>query len=76
VTTQIAVRLDADDLGYLDRLVADHRARSRADAVRWAIDAARRRDRDAADVAAYAATDDDPELDALARHARASLDLE
>lgn len=77
VTTQIAVRLSDEDLGYIDQLVAEGKAKSRADAVRGFIDAARKASRDAADAAAYAATDDPDDLEALARWAGGQrLDVE
>lgn len=76
MTTQIAVRLNDQDVHYLDQLVTDHRAGNRAEAVRLAIEAARRRDREAADLAAYAATEEDPEMDALAEYAVANMDLD
>ncbi|MGE5762738.1 MAG: ribbon-helix-helix domain-containing protein [Mycobacterium leprae] len=77
MTTQIAVRLSDEDLGYIDQLVAEGKAKSRADAVRGFIDAARKASRDAADAAAYAATDDPDDLEALARWAGGQrLDVE
>jgi Arc/MetJ-type ribon-helix-helix transcriptional regulator len=70
VTTQIAVRLPEELVEFIDRLVSDGRAASRAAVVSQALQRERRRElaaRDAAILAAPQGTDDD--LDALAQHA-------
>ena len=76
MSTQIAVRLPEELVEFIDRLVADGRAPSRAAVVSQALKRERRRElaaRDAAILAAVAENDDD--LDALAEHAaRTPLD--
>ena len=70
MSTQIAVRLPEELVEFIDRLVADGRATSRAAVVSRALQRERRREiaaRDAAILAAPVTEDDD--LDALARHA-------
>jgi Arc/MetJ-type ribon-helix-helix transcriptional regulator len=70
VSTQIAVRLSEDLVEFIDRLVADGRASSRAAVVSQALQRERRREiaaRDAAILAATATQHDD--LDSLAQHA-------
>lgn len=76
MSTQIAVRLPEDLVEFIDRLVSDGRASSRAEVVSQALRRERRRElaeRDAAILAAVGSADDD--LDALAEHAaRTPLD--
>lgn len=76
MSTQIAVRLPEELVQFIDRLVAEGRASSRAAVVSQALQRERRRElavRDAAILAA--AVDDDDDLDALAEHAaRTPLD--
>jgi Arc/MetJ-type ribon-helix-helix transcriptional regulator len=76
VSTQIAVRLPEELVEFIDRLVADGRASSRAAVVSQALQRERRRElavRDAAILAA--AGNDDDDLDVLAEHAaRTPLD--
>ena len=70
MSTQIAVRLPEELVEFIDRLVADGRATSRAAVVSRALQRERRREiaaRDAAILAAPVTEDDD--LDALARQA-------
>jgi Arc/MetJ-type ribon-helix-helix transcriptional regulator len=70
VSTQIAVRLSEDLVEFIDRLVADGRASSRAAVVSQALQRERRREiaaRDAEILAATATQHDD--LDSLAQHA-------
>jgi Arc/MetJ-type ribon-helix-helix transcriptional regulator len=76
VSTQIAVRLPAELVEFIDRLVADGRAPSRAAVVSQALQRERRRELAARDAAILAAAGDDvDDLDALARHAaRTPLD--
>ena len=75
MSTQIAVRLSEELVGFIDRLVSEGRAPSRAAVVSQALQRERRREvaaRDAAILATAAANDD---LDALAEHAaRTPLD--
>jgi Arc/MetJ-type ribon-helix-helix transcriptional regulator len=76
--TQIAVRLPEELVEFIDRLVSDGRAPSRAAVVSQALQRERRRElaaRDAAILAAETRDDDPDDLDALAQHAaRISLD--
>jgi Arc/MetJ-type ribon-helix-helix transcriptional regulator len=75
VSTQIAVRLPEELVEFIDRLVADGRAPSRAAVVSRAIQREMRRELAARDAAILAAAGDDDDLDALAEHAaRTSLD--
>lgn len=69
MTTQIAVRLPEELVEFIDRLVSDGRASSRAAVVSRALQRERRREvaaRDAAILAAEGRADDD--LDGLAQH--------
>jgi Arc/MetJ-type ribon-helix-helix transcriptional regulator len=75
VSTQIAVRLPEELVEFIDRLVADGRASSRAAVVSQALQRERRRDLAARDAAILAAGGEDDDLDALAQHvARTPLD--
>lgn len=75
VSTQIAIRLPDELVAFIDRLVADGRATSRAAVVSQALGRERRRELAARDAAILAADGDDDELDALAKHAaRTPLD--
>jgi len=76
MSTQIAVRLPEELVEFIDRLVTEGRAPSRAAVVSRAIRRERRREVAARDAAILAAVhDDDDELDALAEHAaRVPLD--
>jgi Arc/MetJ-type ribon-helix-helix transcriptional regulator len=75
VSTQIALRLPEELVEFIDRLIADGRAPSRAAVVSRALQRERRRELAARDAAILAATEDDDELDALAQHAaRTPLD--
>lgn len=70
MSTQIAVRLPEELVEFVDRLVADGRAASRAAVVTRALHRELRREiaaRDAAILAADSLPDDD--MDALAEHA-------
>lgn len=76
VSTQIAVRLPEDLVEFIDRLVADGRATSRAAVVSQALRRERRRERAARDAAILAAAgSEDDDLDALAQHT-ASIPLD
>jgi Arc/MetJ-type ribon-helix-helix transcriptional regulator len=75
MSTQIAVRLPEEFVEFIDRLVADGRAPSRAAVVSRAIQREMRRELAARDAAILAAAGDDDDLDPLAEHAaRTSLD--
>ena len=75
MSTQIAVRLNEELVEFIDRLVADGRAPSRAAVVSRALQRERRREIAARDAAILAAEGDDEDLDALAEHAaRTPLD--
>ena len=70
MSTQIAVRLPEELVEFIDRLVADGRAPSRAAVVSQALQRERRREVAARDAAILAAAaEDDDHLDALAEHA-------
>ncbi len=75
VSTQIAVRLPEELVEFIDRLVADGRAPSRAAVVSQALQRERRRELAARDAAILAAVAENDDLDALAAHAaRTPLD--
>jgi Arc/MetJ-type ribon-helix-helix transcriptional regulator len=76
VSTQIAVRLPEELVEFIDRLVADGRAPSRAAVVSQALQRERRRELAARDAAILAGvTENDDDLDALAEYAaRTPLD--
>lgn len=75
VSAQIAVRLPEELVEFIDRLVADGRASSRAAVVSQALQRERRRELAARDAAILAADGEDDDLDALAEHAaRTPLD--
>lgn len=70
MSTQIAVRLPDDLVHFLDDLVSNGRATSRADVVARALKRERRRELAARDVAILADhTDDKDNFDDLAAHA-------
>jgi Arc/MetJ-type ribon-helix-helix transcriptional regulator len=74
VSVQIAVRLPEDLVAFIDQLVADGRAPSRAAAVSQALRRERRRELAARDAAILARGGDD-DMDRLAEHAvRTPLD--
>ena len=68
VTTQIAVRLPEELVRFIDQLVAEGRAPSRAAAVSQALQRERRRELAARDAAILAAAGPDDDLDGLAEH--------
>jgi Arc/MetJ-type ribon-helix-helix transcriptional regulator len=69
MTKQIAVRLPDDLVDFLDRLVDNGQARSRAVVVTRALERERRREMAARDAAVLAKAGRDPDLDELARYA-------
>lgn len=74
MSTQIAVRLAEDLVGFIDQLVSEGKAPSRAAVVSRALERERRREVAARDAAILAATEDD-DFDELAEHAaRTPLD--
>jgi Arc/MetJ-type ribon-helix-helix transcriptional regulator len=68
VTTQIAVRLPDDTVAFLDRLVAENKAASRAEIITRALERERRREIAARDAAILAESGEDPELAGLIRY--------
>jgi Arc/MetJ-type ribon-helix-helix transcriptional regulator len=69
MSKQIAVRLPADLVEFVDSAVASGRARSRASVVVRALERERRRSVAEQDAAILARTGPDPELRGLAEHA-------
>ena len=69
MSIQIAVRLPEDSVAYIDRVVAEGRATSRADVVARAIKREHRREIAAQDVAIFQTQTNDSDLDALASYA-------
>jgi Arc/MetJ-type ribon-helix-helix transcriptional regulator len=69
MTRQIAVRLPDELVAFLDHLVEQGRAASRAMAVAQAVERERRREIAARDVAILAQAGSDGDLDALAEFA-------
>jgi antitoxin MazE3 len=69
MSKQIAVRLPDDIVEFVDDLVADGHATSRASVVSHALDRERRRRLAAKDAAILAGAEQDRELDDLARYA-------
>jgi Arc/MetJ-type ribon-helix-helix transcriptional regulator len=77
MSKQIAVRLPEDIVEFVDGLVRQEKASSRAVVVTRALERERRRAVAARDAAILARAGEDSDLDSLARHAvRAPLDLE
>ena len=77
VSTQIAVRLPDSMVEFIDRLVAEGRAPSRASVVERALAREIRRQIAARDAAILAEVGADPDLDSLADYAaRTGLDLD
>lgn len=66
MSTQVTVRLDDDNVKFVDALVAAGRVRSRAEAVDRALRHERRREDALRDAAIYADTEPDPDMQALA----------
>ena len=68
MSTQIAVRLPDDTVAFLDRLVAEHRAASRAEIITRALERERRREMAERDAAILAESGEDPDLAGLIRY--------
>jgi Arc/MetJ-type ribon-helix-helix transcriptional regulator len=76
MSTQIAVRLPDSMVEFLDRLVAEGQANSRASVVERALAREFRRQTAARDAAILAEAGADPDMDSLADYAaRAPLDV-
>jgi Arc/MetJ-type ribon-helix-helix transcriptional regulator len=76
MSKQIAVRLPDDIVDFIDELVRDGRADSRAIVVRRALERERRRSIAARDVEILTRVDTDADMDSLAEHvAQTPLDL-
>lgn len=69
MSKQITVRLPDEIVDFIDRLVDDNQASSRATVVARAMERERRRDLAARDAAILAERSADPELDELADYA-------
>ena len=68
MSTQIAVRLPDDTVAFLDRLVREKKAASRAEIIERALERERRRELAARDAAILAESGEDPDLAGLIRH--------
>jgi Arc/MetJ-type ribon-helix-helix transcriptional regulator len=68
MSTQIAVRLPDDTVAFLDRLVREHRAASRAEIIMRALERERRREMAERDAAILAESGEDPDLAGLIRY--------
>ena len=68
MTIQIAVRLPDKTVEFLDRLVAEKKAASRAEIVTRALERERRREMAARDAAILAESGEDPDLAGLIRY--------
>jgi Arc/MetJ-type ribon-helix-helix transcriptional regulator len=68
MSTQIAVRLPDDIVAFLDRLVSEHRAASRAEIITRALERERRREMAERDAAILAESGEDPDLAGLIRY--------
>jgi Arc/MetJ-type ribon-helix-helix transcriptional regulator len=68
VSTQIAVRLPDDTVAFLDRLVREKKAASRAEIIERALERERRREIAARDAAILAESGEDPDLAGLIRY--------
>ena len=77
MSKQIAVRLPDDIVDFVDGLISEGKANSRAVVVNRALERERRRVIAARDAAILTGVGGDPDMDDLAKHvARAPLDLE
>jgi|HubBroStandDraft_5_1064220.scaffolds.fasta_scaffold03728_4 Arc/MetJ-type ribon-helix-helix transcriptional regulator len=65
MSIQIAVRLPDETVAFLDRMVAEKKAASRAEVVARALERERRREMAARDAAILAESGEDPDLAAL-----------
>jgi Arc/MetJ-type ribon-helix-helix transcriptional regulator len=68
MTIQITVRLPEETVAFLDRLVAEKKAASRAEIVVRALERERRREMAAKDAAILAESGEDPDLVGLVRY--------
>ena len=68
MSIQIAVRLPDDTVAFLDRLVAEHKAASRAEIIARALERERRREMAERDAAILAESGEDPDLAGLIRY--------
>ena len=68
MSTQIAVRLPDEIVAFLDRLVAEKKATSRAEIIARALERERRREMAARDAAILAESGEDPDLAGLIRY--------
>jgi Arc/MetJ-type ribon-helix-helix transcriptional regulator len=68
MSTQIAVRLPDDTVAFLDRLVAEGKAASRAEIIMRALERERRRELAERDAAILAESGEDPDLAGLIRY--------
>ena len=68
MSTQIAVRLPDDTVAFLDRLVMEHKAASRAEIITRALERERRREMAERDAAILAESGEDPDLAGLIRY--------
>lgn len=68
MSTQIAVRLPDETVAFLDRLVAEKKAGSRAEIIARALERERRREMAARDAAILAEFGEDPDLAGLVRY--------
>jgi Arc/MetJ-type ribon-helix-helix transcriptional regulator len=68
MSIQIAVRLPDDTVAFLDRLVAEKKAASRAEIIARALERERRREIAARDAAILAESGEDPDLAGLIRY--------
>ena len=68
MSTQIAVRLPDETVAFLDRLVREKKAASRAEVIARALERERRREMAARDAAILAESGEDPDLAGLIRY--------
>jgi antitoxin MazE3 len=68
VSIQIAVRLPDETVAFLDRLVAEKKATSRAEIIARALERERRREMAARDAAILAESGEDPDLAGLIQY--------
>ena len=68
MSTQIAVRLPDDTVAFLDRLVSEKKAASRAEIIERALERERRREMAARDAVILAESGEDPDLAGLIRY--------
>jgi Arc/MetJ-type ribon-helix-helix transcriptional regulator len=68
MSTQIAVRLPDETVAFLDRLVTEKKAASRAEIIAHALERERRREMAAKDAAILAESGEDPDLAGLIRY--------